>query len=71
MRRAVKYAGIALLSCMVMLSATGCGGAGESVALNYGTGMDGLQYDASLFARNDLDTPGADPGGIYVGKEQS
>lgn len=71
MRRAVKYAGIALLSCMVMLSATGCGGAGESVALNYGTGMDGLQYDASLFARNDLDTVGADPGGIYVSKEQS
>ena len=61
-----------LLVCVCLLgSMAACGEKeADAVELNYDTGISGNQYNTELFARNEMVTWGADPGGIYVSEEQ-
>ena len=60
-----------LMTCgLLLFGAAGCG-SGNAVQLNYDTGIQGNHYNTEIFGKNDTVTWGADPGGIYVSKEQS
>lgn len=70
MGKHAKALGCMLACGCLLVGAAGCGKE-NAVQLNYDTGVSGNHYNTELFGRNETVTWGADPGGIYVSKEQS
>lgn len=67
----VNRIGCILVCICLLFSIAACGQMEpDSVELNYDTGISGCQYNTDIYARNDLVTWGADPGGIYVSEDQ-
>ena len=65
---------IGCLICLMCFGATGCEALSnrDSVYMNYADGLgEDLQYNSELYGLNTSNTlPGADPGAIYVSKEE-
>lgn len=66
-----KIIGCLVICSLLIMGAAGCDGDGNAVQLNYDEGIQGNHYNTEIFGRNDTVTWGADPGGIFVSKEQS
>lgn len=72
MKHHARVIPVVLLLAMLVSLFVGCSkDDGKTVRLSYGTGIDGTNYNKDLYAYNQGNTHGADPGVIYVSEEEN